>query len=292
MKKVAFIVDTSCNCESFNLPNVYYLPFEISFIEDGIEKSEKDYVEFKDETVKRLISKNILFKTAQVAPIIIEELIIKLLAEYEKVICIPISKHLSSQFESFTNIRKKLIKTGTKKESILIIDSLGLGPQISWFINSITKMIDNNLKNNKIEDEIKKINKNSCGFVIINNVSRLISSGRISGVKAFLVKTLNLKLVIRWQDGFLKLVDKNKNKDIVIKLAVEMVVKKLDLNENKLTDLAIMSDKLDANENIVFVKKLLGVNDKKLIAELFPSIIVGFIGSDYFGIILKSESNY
>lgn len=255
MKKYCFLLDTSSPEELFQRKNTFYLPFGM-IIENSKNKEEimlNDYDEISRDQIIENINDGCFFKTSQTPIGIIEEKISELLKTYDLVICMNISKNLSGTYNSLLSLKKKF------KDNLLIIDTCAVGVQHIWLMDKIIELLNLNYTHSQIEKEMKDYIKRIYGGIIVTNANLLTKGGRLVGLKALLVKALNIKLIIEWKNGKLEFIDKDISLNKAADKLWDKISKELDLKNKKI-------------ERICFLNEIPGEDGKKIIEHIKSKI--------------------
>lgn len=293
MKKYCFLMDTSADPKiSKQFKDVHVMQFGIIVKEGNSE--EKTFIDWENITrdeIFKYFAKNADVKTSQPSYGFIEAKIEELLQEYEKVICIPISKHFSGTYNSCCSVKKALDKKFGKNR-ILIVDGRGLSYMNTNYLIEIKKLLDEGKTLEEVEKHLKHACDKYCGFACVTNASQLVKGGRLTGIKALLVKALNLKLVIKFQDGKLDFYDKSTNLPSAIDKGLVLTNKELELPKNKIHGIYIFSDlnEEDTKKYTKYVEgKFPGVEKSKFLLSQLPTAIVTHLGNNSFAVIVQIE---
>lgn len=291
MKKIAFLLDTSCISEDIKQTNVKVLPLQIVVNVNGEEKIYNDVEQISRKEVLHFLNSDADVKTSQTPYGVVESTIIDLLKDYDKVYCLPISKHLSGQYNSFISVKKSLEKN-IQKDRVIVIDSLSVGFENNWLVSKITKWESENKSLEEIVELVKEWKQKQYGNIMVSNISTLVKGGRLTGVKAILVKVLNLKLMIQWFNGELTFKGKDKKIENTILKTIEYNNKSNSFKKNGINKLVFYSDLSDSETNrlIKFTKESLGLqNNSKHELYKMPSIILAHLGDESFGVQIISK---
>ncbi|WP_033159713.1 DegV family protein [Mycoplasmoides alvi] len=260
--KIAYLIDSSAGIPENPNKHIYLVPLEIIKIENNKEITYKSGINFDINNLKIEIENKSQLKTGQTVIGEVENKIFELLKEYDYVIGIPIDRQFSGTFNTW-----KMLETTFENNRFHVVDALIVESGISFIIEEI----DNYLKNNdecdwqKI-DEIVDINrKKMAGVLVVNDVSRLIAGGRLKGWKAFLVKTLKTKILIKMHglDGLLTYFNKTQTDDNAKKMSLEYLDSIINWKKHGIKNVKIITSILDTNKNKEIVaeyKKLLPQN--------------------------------
>ncbi len=201
MKKIAFLIDTSCMPEKIVAPNVRILPVKVNICDGDVTHEYDDYTEISKKEIIEAMRADKDIKTAQTPYGLIEENIVDLLKDYDRVYCLVISKTLSGLYNSYCQTKKRLDEIIDNKDRIVVVDTNALGIDINLMIDAIQGWEEQDLELEQILENVKTFTKKRSGGVVIKNLKTLIKGGRISGVKSVIAKALNLQLLIKWRNS-------------------------------------------------------------------------------------------
>ncbi|MGL4950385.1 MAG: DegV family protein [Mycoplasma sp.] len=291
-KKYCFLVDTSADPEIVKLdPNIEVMSINIVVGKDGQENSYADWKEITRKEVFDYMAKNYDLKTAQPTLGLIQEKMEMLIQKYEKVIVLPISSNLSGTYNTCMMVKKELEKT-IGKNRILVADSKSITYLQSNLLIEIRQYLEKGLDLAAIENLIKDYEKKYCCATIVSNPIQLIKGGRLKGLKAILVKALNLKLIIKFQNGKLDFEDKAKDIFQAMDKSIAMLNKQLNFSKNKVKCIHIMSDLQDADTkqySQYVAEKMKEFYTGKIEQGKLPTTIITHLGNGSFTIFVDIE---
>ncbi len=122
----------------------------------------------------------------------------------------------------------------------------------------------------------------------------LVSGGRLKGLKAILVKALNLKLIIKYQDGKLDYQDKATKLAGAIDKGFSILEKELNTKKNKIKKVCIFIDLPPSNElndiiNYTKLKFNMFENVEFITDRKLPTAIIAHLGSQSFTVIAYTD---
>jgi fatty acid-binding protein DegV len=86
-------------------------------------------------------------------------------------------------------------------------------------IDIVAMMSDNSLNEQTLQTYLDSIRYKRVGYMIVPDIKQLVKGGRVSNFKSFLIKVLNIKLLITLNEKGLSFFDKANNyKDGVMKI--------------------------------------------------------------------------
>ncbi|MGL4951528.1 MAG: DegV family protein [Mycoplasma sp.] len=291
-KNYCFLVDTSADPDIVNLcPDIEVMPINIIVGKNGEEKSFSDWIEITRKEVFQYMAKNYDLKTAQPTYGVIEEKMEKLLNKYKTIYVLPISSGLSGTYDTCIMVKKELEKKYGKNR-ILVANTKTISYLQSNLLLEIKDYADKGMDVETIENLIKNYEKKYCCATIVSNPVQLIKGGRLKGMKALLVKALNLKLIIKFQDGKLDFEDKAGNTFLAIDKSIAMLAKKLDLSKNKVKSVHILSDLLPEDTKKYteyFNEKFKSYYSGEILTGHLPTTIITHLGNGSFTIFVDIE---
>ena len=195
MKKLGILVD-SFNGQSEKIINQYgceLIP-QITIIDgmvirDGVDGVLKDY--FKS------IHEGIDVKTSMPAIGLLEKKFKDMLTKYESVIYIPMNKYISSTFSTGKALANNY-------ENVHVVDTKFAGKSSLYYAKKAINMVDEGQTVKEALAFIEKSSRNTYCFVIPTNLTPVINSGRLKGVKKFILQKGGLipRLLLTDDDGW------------------------------------------------------------------------------------------
>lgn len=289
MKQFCFLIDTSFDL-NFDLgEDVYILPPEIIETVNGNDKIYQDTIDITRDQIRSKLSTNADLRTSQTPYGRIYEKIEELLQQYRVVYCIVITKEFSGMFETYNKIGKQLEKEYGKNR-VFVIDSRATAIDQNWVLELVRKEAKKSSSFFVIEKQVKHLNQSICGFTIVSNAKQLVKGGRLTGIKGLLVKSLKIKLIIRYTMGALKFIDKSIDFETAIDKGLEDTFEQLKIPKNEIDKVVIFSD-LDKQQTEKYTKyvesKLKEYYKGKFIYSQFPTIVITHLGDFSFSVMLK-----
>ncbi|MBU4691240.1 DegV family protein [Mycoplasma zalophi] len=210
--KIAIVVDSSCGLtkQQAEEKGWYFLPIQI----DIDNKIFKDGVDVTSESIFDHIEKNSRVLTSSTFLGGTINLIDELKKEYEKIIIYPISKELSSQYQTL-----KMAFMGDEK--VYVIPS----QKISLPIIMELSLFEAKLKANQKYEEALKVFGHSDNTIhlIPENGEALVRGGRLTPAAASVAKLLKIVPIIEFKNGELIKYGKGRVFDkTIVKLAKEI----------------------------------------------------------------------
>lgn len=284
--KVAYLFDSGSSFNIDNKPNCFVIPMSIIVKNNENEKIYLDNVDINRKQLCEIIDSNSTILTSQPNIGQIITTIEKLLSEYELIIAIPFSKYLSSTYNTILNLQSEY---GVNK--FLVADINAMGITGNWFMN----YIDDYLKSHKTIDQTtlnkitENIKNNQCGGVIISDTKRLLIGGRLKSFKNLIIKTLKIKLIIKFK-GDLEFSDKSISlKDSVDKL-LKIINDNCEFKKYGIKNCSIMADLNNHKVNNELLEYTINkLSPNKIENSLLPGCVICHTGTDTFSILIESN---
>ncbi len=250
MKKLGVILDSSCGLSKREAEEkgFMFLPIVIDF--DG-----KEYytgVDIDNEFLYKNMSLDKDVKTAAIKMGHMEELFKKASKEYERVLFVSLSKHLSSINSTAKNLAKNI------SNNIYVYDSEFITPWILYLLPKLKKIID---EEKDIEDAIKLMDKlkgKMTGYVIPGTLDYLYKGGRITKAQYLAGNFLKIFPIVRVENGSLS------QKDIIKARTVNKALEKM-------VEIVLKEKKeFEEKEGVDSFIRILDINSK----EMYDSLIL------------------
>ncbi len=284
MKDWAIVIDTTFNEELYDLENLFFIPIEITSInkETNDIKTYKDYIDLKPAALLELVRNKNTLQTSQIAQEVFREKAVELLKKYKRVIFITLSKGLTKQFDSLLLVEKELNdELGT--ERVIVLDTKAASMLGVYMTKSVIKELekDSNVSKQDLQLLADSIFKRSSLQCLVTDVNFLINGGRLTGLKAFLAKTLDLKIIVGVNDaGGIDKLDQDRD----IKKALDKIWKginsKLNTKINKILEIYLISlwPEEECIEYLDYIQKK--ITDQNIIIKhkYMPSTIASHTG--------------
>lgn len=190
MKKIAVVVSSYCGLskEFVESNDLFYLPLQL--IVDDKQWLEGCYNQDEEDKIIKLLNDAEQYQTSLPPLAMITEQMEKLSQEYENVLYITISSHLSSTHDALANEAKKY-------KNVHIFNNHLSGSALFNVAKKAKEMIEQ--ENKSIEQVLaflKDFNDKTIGFIVPNGLKEFIKSGRLKGIKKMLMTSINLTLMI------------------------------------------------------------------------------------------------
>ncbi len=189
MKKIAIILDSFSGLYAKDIENyndIFFLSLQVeidgAIIQEGLE-------EVTMETINKIRNGS---KTATSLPTLsfMQDLIKKVSKEYENVIFLPIPSTMSGTTNTLQAFTKNY-------DNIHIIDNHFVGQTYLDVAKKAVHMSNENYSIRDIISFINDINDKTMGYTIPGDLTSVISSGRLKGVKAHIIGSNKFLLIIK-----------------------------------------------------------------------------------------------
>ncbi|MGL4367618.1 MAG: DegV family protein [Brevinemataceae bacterium] len=194
---IAFVVDSgiSLSQEFMDEHQIHIVP--ISLILDGTSYYDLRSMNLNMMTHYLTQNKNISSSTSQPSPKAFADMFNYLSKYYESVVVLTLSSRLSGTYNSalqaVTMVRKDI--------KISVVDALNLSAGGSVIACSISEDIASGLSHDQIVERACKAVKRTDSFVNFKTIDHLVRSGRMSFMKAWLIKLLKLCPILQVKEG-------------------------------------------------------------------------------------------
>lgn len=231
--KIGIVTDSSSGLtvkDFEEMKDIGFCPLLISFNDE--ETFEDDPRKFKEkEFLERITTKKQTAKTSQTPLGKTAEIWEEMLKKFEKIIFIPLSKHLSGQY----NTAIMLAKEPNFKNKVFVFDSNGVSIINYLLVKKAYKMVeDENNDINTILTSLKKIRDNYIALILPNDMSYLARGGRITKAAATLAEILKYKPILKF-NGEIDKLDTTRTWKKAVHRALNEIIKFHKLNKNSTT---------------------------------------------------------
>ncbi|QHX36113.1 hypothetical protein STIUS_v1c05590 [Spiroplasma sp. TIUS-1] len=263
-KKIAIILDSSCGIKQFREVNksadIHFVPLIIS-TPQGVSYDDDENLTV--EKFEELLNNNQKLLTAQSNPGKVIEKWTELLKDYDEIINLPISSGLSGQYQTMKMLSKDF------DGKVHVVDTNGISVLFTYIASWAEQLIEKGLSGSEISKQLDEQCKKIHGYIVVQDLKRLVAGGRITPAVAMLAKLLKICPILKWNGKIDKF-----GKARTWKKAVIETVQQL---------------KKDDNKKIIIGWSLRNENDKKFILkELADAGIV--VGIDmYIAFVLSAH---
>lgn len=208
-KKIRIITDTGAdNLDQLIALGVDYVPLYITF--DG-ENYIKQMVDISIEEFYQKISEEHTFHPKTSLPSVTDyiDMFNKHLADDEDIIYIALDSKFSGSYQASLTARDIILEEN-KDARIEIIDSLAVTYAQFALVREAATMANNGSTVDEIVERINKMIPTTRVFLTVENLDSLKESGRVSNISAALAGVLNIKPIMKLEDGVLEATSKVK----------------------------------------------------------------------------------
>lgn len=193
--------DIKIICESISdlpidIKNVEILPVNITF-------DDKEYKAGVDidtnEFYKMLRNSKAMPKTSQITYTTFKEVFEKYLSEGKKVLYLAGSSAASGTYQSAI-----LAKNDIESDDLYVFDTYSISAGAGMLIYEASKMAENKEDINIIIKKLEEYKTKTNLFFSVDSLEYLQKGGRISGAKAVVGSMLNIKPILKIEDGLVK----------------------------------------------------------------------------------------
>ncbi|SHJ68568.1 DegV family protein [Tepidibacter formicigenes] len=203
MNNIKLITDSSCDLPEHIIKeyNISIIPLNILFRNesylDGVDISKKEFY-------KKIKNYDKLPKTSSPSPLSFFK---EYDCEEENVLVISLSSGLSSTYNNAL-IGKNMYLEEYKGKRIEVLDSKTGSMGLGLCVLKAAKLIKEGKNIDYIIRKIKEDIENSFTYVVLDTVENAVKAGRISSFKEKIVQILNLKIIVKVEDGLVKVFDR------------------------------------------------------------------------------------
>ena len=219
---IKIISDSACDLKKAYTEqnNIGIVLFNIIINEDT---SLKDKIDIQSEELLKMMKNDSQFfaKTSQPSPDDYKIEFEKAAKQGCDIICFTITSELSGSYQS-AEIAKKIIQEEYDVD-IRIVDSLSASLGQGILIKKAVEMVQQNKSLDEIEDYVNKIKLTSKVFLLVDTLKYLEKGGRISKSKRLIGSALNLKPILKLENGKLDIGAKVIGKKRAIKNMMRLV---------------------------------------------------------------------
>lgn len=274
--KIGIVTDNTANLDKKYLEENHiglvslYINNEDNFYK-AIEKNPEDfYMEIKD--------KEYIPKTSQPSIKDFEKIYSKMLEDYDKIISLHISSELSGTLNS-AKMASNMVEDGEIIAVETNLTSWGLG----FLVMDVKKMIEEGKDIDEITKFAKNYHKKVSTYFSVGDLNYLYKGGRIGKAKTMMGNLLNMKPILKLNEGKLEPAKSVRGQKKLYKEMVKLAMKEnLDNLEHLMT---IHTDDLNITDKIKEELVNYGI-EEALIESTFVDIIIGnHLGPKSGGII-------
>jgi DegV family protein with EDD domain len=232
MQKIKLIIDSSCDLpdEVIKKHNIDVAYLNVSFGEETfVDKIEIDNKTFYE----RMGKEKELPKTSCPSP----ERYMKLFdCEEEEILVISLSSELSGTY-SASLIARDTYLSEHKNKDIRVIDSRNGTVGSGVLVLRAVEMIEKGLSLDEITMEIESMKEEIVLYGSLDTVDNAIKGGRVNPIAGKLINALNFKIIVKTDEGIVKVDDKARGEQNSIKKVIEKIESKVSSMEDKIVNI-------------------------------------------------------
>ncbi len=199
LPEIAIVTDSTADLpdEVITEHRIEVVPLKIKIGNDEFYREGVDIT--KDEFWNKITTENVYPKTSQPSPAEFKSMYEKLLNKgYKKIYSIHISGKLSGT-QHAARVGRGMLKD--RASDIIIVDSKAVAFTLGNQVEQIAKMFRANKTEEEVMASIDELQKNDRIYCVVNDLSYLIKGGRLSRHAGYIGKLLNLKPILKIEDG-------------------------------------------------------------------------------------------
>lgn len=215
MKDVAIVTDSTADLPwSFIASNnIKVVPLRVIFpqgweYKDGVDIEPQDFY-------KLLQRSKTLPKTSQPTLEDFLSLYSQVLKEYREIVSIHLSSKLSGTYNVAELAREKL------QENIHVFDSQTVSLAMGLYILEAVEKVGQGLEGAQIIEALKKVRENTETIFSLSTLTYLYRGGRIGRAKKLMGSILNIKPILRMEEGMITAAGRVRSEQQMIKALVE-----------------------------------------------------------------------
>ena len=281
MSKIVILTDSTADIsrEVADRLGIVVIPLTVHF-ED---KSYLDRIDISNqEFYKHLKTCKTLPTTSQISPGVFLETYQRLADEgFEEIISVHLAKTLSGTVDS-ARIASQMV---SDKIKVTVVDSLTATMGLGNFVTYLAKLISENAPMTKLQQALIEVPQKTSLYFLLDSLDNLEKGGRIGKASYLLGSILNIKPILRLEEGVIEGYDKvrgSKENKALIRLA-DIVAQKIDPSKKLYASFGY-NDRRESGEQL---KKLLqerGIETDEASWQEIGSVVSCHIGLGAVGI--------
>lgn len=232
-KRIRLITDSSCDLPDNVLQenNIHVVPLNVLFGEESFVSG----VEIDNNTFySRMKNSSALPKTSSPSP---DRFLDKFNCEEEEILVICISSGMSSTYNNAL-IAKNMYLEDNNSKKIEVIDTQSGSLGIGILVLKAAELIKQGKTLDEIVGIIEKEKENIRVYVALDTLENAVKGGRIHAFAGKIINVLNLKVIVKVEDGVVKTHDKARGEVKSIKRLVEIMEEHISDIPNKVVGIA------------------------------------------------------
>jgi DegV family protein with EDD domain len=232
-RRIRLVTDSSCDLPQNILQenNIHVVPLNVLFDDESFVSG----VEIDNETFySKMKNSTALPKTSSPSP---DRFLEKFDCEEEEILVICISSGLSSTYNNAL-IAKNMYLEGNSSKKIEVIDTLSGSLGIGILVLKAVELINSGKPLDEIISIIEKEKENISVYVALDTLENAVKGGRIHAFAGKIINALNLKVIVKVEEGLVKTHDKARGEVKSIKKLVEIMEEHITDRPNKVIGIA------------------------------------------------------
>lgn len=281
MSKIVIVTDSTADIPSeiADRLGIVVVPLIVHFEDksylDRIDISNQEFYEYL-KTCKTLPT------TSQISPGVFLETYQKLAEEgFEEIISVHLAKTLSGTVDS-ARIASQMI---ADKVKVTVVDSLTATMGLGNFVHYLAKLINEKAPMAKIQQAIVEIPKKTSLYFLLDSLDNLEKGGRIGKASYLVGSILNIKPILRLEEGVIEGYDKvrgSKENKALIRLA-DIVAPKIDPSKKLYASFGY-NDRRESSEQLKTLLQERGIETDEASWQEIGSVVSCHIGLGAVGI--------
>ena len=232
-KRIRLITDSSCDLPKHLLQenDIHVVPLNVLFEEEsfisGVEIDNKTFY-------SKMKNSATLPKTSSPSP---DRFLEKYNCEEEEILVICLSSKLSSTYNNAL-IAKNMYLEGNSYKKIEVIDTLSGSLGAGILVLKAVELINEGKSLDEIVNIIEKEKENISVYVALDTLENAVKGGRIHAFAGKIINALNLKVIVKVEEGLVKTYDKARGEVKSIKKLVEILEGNISDIPNKVIGIA------------------------------------------------------
>jgi len=281
VSKIVIVTDSTADIPSeiADRLGIVVVPLTVHFEDksylDRIDISNQEFYEYL-KTCKTLPT------TSQISPGVFLETYQKLAEEgFEEIISVHLAKTLSGTVDS-ARIASQMI---ADKVKVTVVDSLTATMCLGNFVHYLAKLINEKAPMAKIQQAIVEIPKKTSLYFLLDSLDNLEKGGRIGKASYLVGSILNIKPILRLEEGVIEGYDKvrgSKENKALIRLA-DIVAQKIDPSKKLYASFGY-NDRRESSEQLKTLLQERGIETDEASWQEIGSVVSCHIGLGAVGI--------
>ncbi len=284
MSKIKILTDSASDLplDVAKEKNIRVLPFKLTLDGENYVKDKYDITE--EEFYKKLRETDAFPKTAQITPAEFEDAFKEELENADELIYIGLSSKASGTYNN-ANIAKAIVEDETGKKVHLVdgrMFSYGYGDAVIRAVD----MAEGGMSADEIVEKLDEILENTETYFGVETLDYLKKGGRISTMSAVIGGMLDIRPVLKVNDGLVGAFDKVKGEKKLMLKIEELFKKEVEgLSDYRVTILT--TDDFDKLEKLQEIADRNGINITN--KAIVGSVIGCHAGPGAFGVIIAKK---